>query len=170
MKIIPKKTYFCMYIVWKDTLTLKINEMKKLFVTLFALASFAFVSHAQTAAPVDSTKMPEITFDKVVNDFGKLPYSGNGATKFTFKNTGKTPLILSNVQSSCGCTVPEWPKEPVAPGESKVINVTYNTTRVGGFTKQITVYSNAKNGTVYLTIKGEVEPQAPQAAEPQPAK
>ena len=147
--------------------------MKKLFITLFAVAACAFASFAQdqpAAAPVDSSKMAEITFDKIVNDFGKIPYSGNGTTKFTFKNTGKSPLILSNVQSSCGCTVPTWPKEPVAPGESKSIDVTYNTTRVGGFTKQITVYSNAKNGTVYLTIKGEVEPQPTPAAEPTPAK
>ena len=147
--------------------------MKKIFVTLFAIAACTVASFAQTqstTAPVDSSKMPEITFDKIVNDFGKIPYSGNGSTKFTFKNTGKTPLILSNVQSSCGCTVPEWPKEPVAPGESKVINVTYNTTRVGAFTKQITVYSNAKNGTIYLTIKGEVEQQTTPAATPTPAK
>ena len=144
--------------------------MKTLLTTLCAIAFFAFAANAQTTQPVDSSKMPEITFDKTTHDFGKIAYAGNGATNFTLKNTGKTPLILSNVQSSCGCTVPEWPREPIAPGESKAIKVTYNTTRVGGFTKQITVYSNAKNGTIYLTIKGEVEPQPTPAATEQPAK
>lgn len=126
-------------------------------VALFGLASMAQTQPAAT--PVDSASMSEIVFDNVVHDFGKIPYASDGSTKFTFKNTGKSPLVLTNVQSSCGCTVPEWPKEPVEVGGSKFINVTYNTRRTGVFTKTITVYSNAKNGTVYLTIKGEIEPE-----------
>ncbi len=150
--------------------SLKSSKMKKLMLTLSAVVAFAFASLAQTA-PVDSSKMAEITFDKLVSDYGKLAYAADGTTKFVFKNTGKSPLILSNVQASCGCTVPEWPKEPVEPGASKVINVTYNTRRVGMFDKTITVYSNAKNGVVTLKIHGEVEPEAVQpAAQPTPAK
>jgi len=112
--------------------------------------------------------MSEITFDNTVHDFGKIAYASDGSTKFTFKNTGKSPLVLNNVQSSCGCTIPEWPREVVEPGASKSITVTYNTRRTGSFTKTVTVYSNAKNGTVYLTIKGEVLPEEP-AATPAPA-
>ena len=149
--------------------------MKNLFLTLCMVAGLSTASFAQTptttvtaAAPIDSTKMPEITFDKLVNDFGKLPYDGNGKCKFTFTNTGKTPLVLTNVQASCGCTIPTWPKEPIEPGKSNVIDVSYNTKRVGGFDKTVTVYSNAKNGTVYLKITGEVQPEVPAPA-PAPA-
>ena len=71
-------------------------------------------------------------------------------------------MILSNVKSSCGCTIPEWTKEPIMPKASGVIKVKYNTTRVGTFQKSITVYSNAKNSPVVLTIKGEVEKGSPE--------
>ena len=143
--------------------------MKKLIVTFFMVAAYGLVSMAQTqpATPVDSSKMSEITFDNIVHDFGKIEFAGDGTTKFNFKNTGKSPLVLNNVQSSCGCTIPEWPREVVEPGASKTITVTYNTRRTGVFTKTVTVYSNAKNGTIYLTIKGEVGPEP--ATTPAPA-
>ncbi|MCI7561981.1 MAG: DUF1573 domain-containing protein, partial [Bacteroidales bacterium] len=81
---------------------------------------------------------------------------GNGVTEFKYKNTGKVPLILSKVRSSCGCTVPSWSKEPLMPGQTGTITVKYNTNNVGQINKSITVESNASNGRVVLKIKGEV--------------
>ena len=76
--------------------------------------------------------------------------------EFKFTNEGKTPLILNNVRSSCGCTVPSWTKEPVQPGSGGSIKVVYNTASIGAFNKSVTVNSNAVNSTVLLQIKGNV--------------
>ena len=105
-----------------------------------------------------------ISFDKTTHDYGTIYQDADGNCVFTFTNTGKAPLILTNVYSSCGCTVPSWPKEPTMPGKSNVIKVKYNTSRVGAINKIITVESNACNivepsttqGVVKLKIKGNV--------------
>src|SRR6202007_2464419 len=91
----------------------------------------------------------------------------DGNCEFKFTNTGKEPLILGNCQGSCGCTVPNCPKEPILPGKSGVIKVHYNTKRVGPINKSVMVQSNAKSGMVTLTISGTVE--AAPVEEPFPA-
>lgn len=132
-------------------------------IALFFVATFlAFSVFAQDAAkessdqPAKNPNAPEITFDKTVHDYGTVPYKGDGSCEFKFTNTGKEPLILTNVRSSCGCTVPKWPREPVLPGQSDVIKVEYKTNRIGRINKTITVQSNASNNTVVLRIKGQV--------------
>lgn len=132
--------------------------MKKLVFLIGVLLMMAGVAMAQdTKAPENG---PEIEFEKLVHDYGEVPYNGNGECEFRFTNTGNEPLILQKPKSSCGCTVPTWPKEPILPGDSEVIKVTYKTTKVGPINKSITVTSNAKvNGTVVLRIKGTVLPQ-----------
>jgi len=136
--------------------------MKKILllaiVTMFAIVSFAQVESKQQAQPqpADNPNAPEITFDKLVHDYGTVPYNGDGKCVFTFTNTGKEPLILTNVRSSCGCTVPKWPREPILPGESDVIHVEYKTNRVGSINKSVTVQSNASNSNVVLRIAGQV--------------
>ena len=108
----------------------------------------------------DNAAAQEIKFKKETHDYGTVKYDGNGEGAFEFKNTGKAPLIISNAQGSCGCTVPEWPKEPIAPGKSAVIKVKYDTKRPGPINKTITVTSNAKaEPTKVLTIVGTVENQ-----------
>ena len=107
----------------------------------------------------------EITFEKTIHDYGKLPYRGNGECEFVFKNTGKEPLVLTNVKSSCGCTVPTWPREPIAKKKEGVIKVKYDTKRQGNFTKTITVFSNASNSPVRLTIRGQVTKPTPEEME-----
>jgi len=102
-------------------------------------------------------KAPEITFEKTTYDYGTIEKGSDGTCEFVFKNTGKQPLILNNCKSSCGCTVPKWPKEPIKKKQKGVIKVKYNTNRVGNFAKSVTVYSNAKNSPVRLTIKGKVK-------------
>jgi len=104
-------------------------------------------------------KKTRIEFENNTYDFGDLEFGSNGTCEFVFTNKGKEPLILSNVRSTCGCTVPEWPDKPVKEGESEIIRVSYDTYRVGAFTKVITVYSNAVNSPVRLFIKGRVKPK-----------
>lgn len=108
-------------------------------------------------AQKNSTNPPDsIVFAKTLHDYGTIAKGSDGNCEFKFTNKGKTPLVLSNVISSCGCTVPQWPKEPIAPGKSGTIKVKYDTNRVGIINKTITVNSNAKNASVILTIKGTV--------------
>lgn len=107
---------------------------------------------------------PEIEFEKVVHDYGDVPFNGDGTCEFRFTNTGNEPLLIQKPKSSCGCTIPSWPNEPILPGESDVIKVTYKTNRVGNINKTVTVTSNAlKNSTVVLRIKGRVLEQATEA-------
>ncbi len=103
---------------------------------------------------------PEIYFETISHDFGTFPEENGKVTcTFEFKNTGKADLVLQKVKASCGCTTPDWTKEPVKPGETGIVKATYNASgRPGSFTKTITVTSNA--GEKRLTIKGEVIPKA----------
>ncbi|MCQ2342562.1 MAG: DUF1573 domain-containing protein [Paludibacteraceae bacterium] len=107
---------------------------------------------------------PVITFEKTSHDFGRIQESdGRVSTVFNFKNEGMAPLVLSNVRASCGCTTPKWTREPVEPGQTGAITVTYNPNgRPGKFSKTITVTSNAKEQTLRLYIKGEVIPKPAQ--------
>jgi hypothetical protein len=129
-----------------------------LFFLLFLLPLAVLFAQSTEAVKVeDNPNAPEITFENTVHDYGTLVYGGDGTCYFKFTNTGKEPLIIQKPQSSCGCTVPSWPKEPILPGEGDQIKVTYNTKRVGAINKTVTVRSNAKNSTVVLRIKGKVE-------------
>ena len=90
-------------------------------------------------------------------DYGTIAHNADGKREFVFTNNGTKPLIITNAQGSCGCTVPSTPKEPIAPGAKGVIGVKYATDRVGAFTKTVTVTSNAEGQpTKILTIKGVV--------------
>ena len=143
--------------------------MKKVFSILVVMA-FVFAGVAQSgdtqAQPKKNKKVktPEITFVKLVHDYGQIEQGANGECEFEFKNTGKADLILTNCRSSCGCTVPSWLKDPIAPGEKSVIKVKYNTQRIGQINKTITVESNAVNDRVVLKITGNVNPKATEAA------
>ncbi|KRP05734.1 MAG: DUF1573 domain-containing protein [Schleiferiaceae bacterium] len=113
-------------------------------------SSFAFAQEANTNAA-------QISFTQETIDYGNIKKDANGEREFVFKNTGKEPLIITNCVGSCGCTVPVWPKTPIAPGEKASIKVKYDTRRVGRFQKTVTVTSNAGTPTKVLTIKGNVE-------------
>ena len=125
--------------------------MKKIFSTLcMALVAVAMMAQA-----------PVITFEKTEHDFGKINEDGGRVSVvFNFTNNGMTPLVLSNVKASCGCTTPTWTKEPVEPGKSGAITVTYNPNgRPGRFQKTVTITSNASEATTRVYIKGEVIPK-----------
>ncbi len=131
--------------------------MKKSLLAFGVLIATIFSTVQAQEAEV-KTSLAEIKFDKDVHDYGNIKQNANGTCEFKFKNTGKEPLIISMARGSCGCTVPEWPKEPIKPGESASIKVNYDTKRVGQISKTVTITSNAKNEpSKTLTIKGNVE-------------
>lgn len=101
-------------------------------------------------------KVGVFEFKTEVIDYGKINKNADGNRVFIFKNTGNSPIIISKVKGSCGCTVASKPNKPVMPGESAEINVKYATNRVGTFSKSITVTSNAKIKHKVLRIKGTV--------------
>ncbi|MFO7939268.1 MAG: DUF1573 domain-containing protein [Bacteroidales bacterium] len=132
--------------------------MRKLFFTLcISLLWITAWSQEEKIETKKNPNAPEIFFEETEHNFGTIPYKGEGECTFTFKNTGKDPLILTNVRSSCGCTVPQWPKEPFKKRKEGTITIKYDTRIVGAFSKTIRVYSNATNSPIVLTIKGKVE-------------
>ncbi len=153
--------------------------MKKL--TILSIALFAFgitnaqettktkiakkaISKKATVAKTPIAKTIEngakMVFETETIDYGTIEPNSNGVREFVFVNSGKKPLIISSATGSCGCTVPTFPKEPIAPGAKGVISVKYDTSRAGqAFTKSVTVNSNSEGTpSKTLTIKGNVLP------------
>ena len=125
--------------------------MRKLF-TLIIIMLFGIYSYSQEGL----IKKAEITFEKTIINYGTIDKGTNGVRDFVFTNTGNAPLIISNVKSTCGCTIPKKPEKPILPGESDKIQVKYDTKRVGFIRKSISVTSNASNPSVVLKITGQV--------------
>ena len=121
--------------------------------TLVTFALILFVSFTSFG----QDEKPAFKFDTETIDYGKIALGSNGKRVFEFTNVGKSPLIISRVQASCGCTVPKKPDQPILPGEKGQIEVSYDTKRPGGFSKAITIFSNAKNPRKMIKIKGYVE-------------
>ena len=140
--------------------------MKKAILTfgMMLLAVMAFEVNAQaTAAPAAKAIQvggAEISFEKEVHDYGVMEQNGNGQCEFVFTNTGTEPLLITNARGSCGCTVPDWPREPIAPGASSAIKVKYDTKRLGLINKSVTITSNAETSTKIIRIKGEIKAPA----------
>ena len=120
---------------------------------LFSIAFVLFLTFNLNA----QDQKPQFKFEKEMINYGKIAQNSNGKRVFVFTNVGKSPLVITKVQASCGCTVPKKPKDPIMPGEKGEIEVSYDTKRVGGFSKAITIYSNAKNPRKVLRIRGMVE-------------
>ena len=135
--------------------------MKKLFLaSLIALMTMGAVNaQEQKKNESDAANQhgPKIVFAEKEHNYGTIQKGGDGNCSFTFTNTGDEPLILSSVRASCGCTTPKWTQKPVMPGKTGEIGVRYNTNSVGGFTKTVTITSNAVNeARVVVKIKGNV--------------
>lgn len=111
-----------------------------------------------------------LKFEKETHDFGKVAQGVPASYEFKFKNTGNQPVVISNVQASCGCTTPEWTNTPVLPGKSGFIKASYNAAAMGTFNKSITVTSNGTNATQVLYIKGTVVDKAELKAALTPAQ
>lgn len=127
----------------------KRDMMKKVILLAFvSLLSFAVKAQEKTA---------KIEFKSETIDYGTIAKDSDGVRVFEFTNTGNAPLVISKVSSSCGCTIPKKPEEPIMPGKTGEIQVKYDTKRVGPIRKAVTVISNADTPTKVLKIKGEVK-------------
>ena len=148
--------------------------MKKIFLLATLTILSVTTSNAQAAkketkkavtAKVETPKVEgaSMVFVSETIDYGTIAHNADGKREFVFTNNGNKPLIITNATGSCGCTVPTYPKEPIAPGAKAVIGVKYATDRVGAFTKTVTLTTNATEPSKTLTIKGTV------LADPTPA-
>ena len=130
--------------------------MRKVFTLLFiGLLAQGVLGQTKEDVLKDFTG-PVFEFDTEVIDYGEIEANSDGNRVFTFKNVGKSPLIISQVKGSCGCTVPTKPDKPIMPGETGEIKVKYATNRIGPFSKTVTITSNAYEDTKVLRIKGRV--------------
>lgn len=116
--------------------------------SILALLIFVLCSFAGPKAAIEWTTTE--------HDFGKIERNKPVTIEFTFKNPGMIPLVVTDVKSSCGCTVPDYPKEPIAPNGEGTIVVTYDAKVSGYFSKTVSVYTNTGEGVTQLFIKGEV--------------
>jgi hypothetical protein len=153
--------------------------MKKyLFVSAVALSAFMFSCNSETSETevVDETTVvaPEVnteealpttvvteltslSIDRMEHDFGKIPDTAPVETSFVITNTGDKPLLVTNAQGSCGCTVPEYPKEPLAPGESRDMKISFNPNgKEGVNNKTVTITANTEPATTIINIKSDV--------------
>jgi hypothetical protein len=122
-------------------------DMKKLIALFALILGFAFTSNAQGA----------LKFKQEKHDFGTITEGTVATYSFEFTNTGKTPVVISNVQPSCGCTTPEWTREPVMPGKTGKVTASYNSAgRPGNFNKTVTVMNNGQMSQIVLSIQGSV--------------
>ena len=130
------------------------------FAIIFTLLITSFIyTNAQTNEDVTvsaSKKGAYIQFDNLIFNFDTIIFGQEAKHDFLFKNTGTDTLKISEVRSTCGCTVPKWNSNAIAPGQSDKITVLYDSHRSGGFSKGITIYSNARNNEVIIMIEGEV--------------
>ena len=141
--------------------------MKHLFLLALAVLTWSCNSDLQNASVnagdvyvsgnSQNPQLPQLSFDAEVFNFGLLTQGEKVSHDFYFKNTGKKPLIISAAEGSCGCTVPEYPKDPIAPGESGVIKVTFNTeSKSGTQEKTVTLVTNCEPSTRLLRIQAEI--------------
>lgn len=106
---------------------------------------------------VDPKNPPVMTFEESTYDFGTISQGERVKHTYFFKNTGKSPLIIHSAQGSCGCTIPEWPKEPVQPGEEGKIEVSFNSEYKSGHQeKMVTILANTKPTKTFIKITGDV--------------
>jgi hypothetical protein len=115
-----------------------------------------FVFFTSMTVFAQSTTKPEFKFVKELINYGKIVQNSDRHRIFEFTNVGKSPLIIKDIKTSCDCTVPEIPTAPIMPGEKGRITVSYDTSKIGGFSKQITLFSNAKTEIKIIRIKGFV--------------
>ncbi len=130
--------------------------MKKLLFCLLLLPAIGFSQGTADAKPAQDNG-PQFQFKEDTWDFGNIPEGVPAVHTFEFTSVGKEPIVISQSTASCGCTTPVWTKEPVVPGKTGIVAVTYNAAREGSFVKTVTVLSNTGEPK-YLTIKGNVVP------------
>ena len=155
------------------------NIMKKILLSLslaiFALTAVTAQSVEKTGEAAEKkaaemTPGPKMNFETMVMDYGEIEKGSDPLRKFTFVNDGTEPLVIKTAKGSCGCTVPDWPKEPILPGEQGSIDVRYDTNRIGQFSKSVTLTTNIGDEKIVLTIKGKVNNVAVEESVPEKEK
>lgn len=131
-----------------------LHNSRKIYLALLFFALISTFGFSQEKAATE--KIGKFSFETEEIDYGKIEQHADGVRVFKFTNTGNAPIVITNAKGSCGCTVPTYPKNVILPGETGEINVKYATDRIGGFTKTVTLMSNASEPSKVLRIKGEV--------------
>lgn len=135
--------------------------MKKLAVLLFiGCISFSLNAQEKTTGTKVDPNAPKFKFATKTVDYGTIERNADGIRLLKFTNVGKSPLIIASAKSSCGCTVPSIPKEPIMPGEKGEIAVKYDTNRVGQIAKSITITSNADRPKIVIPVRGTVKKES----------
>lgn len=146
-----KKIYFLSFLSLILLLSCKENAASK-------IKADNLVKAVQRDAKM-ATEVPIMSFDETEHDFGTINENDIVETVFNFENTGKTDLIITNATATCGCTIPEWPKHPIKPGEKGLIKVKFNSRgKKNKQNKTVTLSTNTKNGREFLKIKAQVTP------------
>lgn len=144
--------------------------MKKFIVAIFTISTFMscapdnstistdIVANPQSASGEEATaKLPAIKFEEELFEFGEITQGEKVEHTFMFTNTGEADLIVTSAKGSCGCTVPEWPKKPIKPGEKGEINVVFNSEgKKGRQHKKVTIVANTQPSTNVIAISGEI--------------
>ncbi|MDA6068513.1 DUF1573 domain-containing protein [Flavobacterium sp. AC] len=136
-------------------------KMIKISMLALALSLMSFSAIAPIQSMTSEEKLVEAAASTIVwkaetIDVGQIPQGTPKAIVYEFKNTGKTAVVITNVQGSCGCTATDYTKEPILPGKSAKVTATYNAANKGGFTKTVTVTTSAESTPKVLTLKGTV--------------
>ncbi len=130
--------------------------MKKLALLLFIGSISLSINAQNTAVKEADPNAPKFKFETKTVDYGTIEQKSDPIRVFKFTNVGKSPLIISNVKGSCGCTVPSTPKEPIMPGKTGEITVKYDTNRIGQISKTITITSNADRPSITIPVRGKI--------------
>lgn len=120
------------------------------------IAATLFITSIAFSQETKDTTAGVLEFETEVIDYGKIKQNDDGNRSFKFKNTGNSPITIANVKGSCGCTVATKPNKPILPGETAEIGIKYATNRIGGFSKTVTITSDASMQRKVLRIKGIV--------------
>lgn len=140
-----------------------LRNTKTLFLVAVAgasLMSFTLLNSSKAVVPTEITEVqqgPQMVFEETEHQFGKINQGEKVSHTFVFKNTGDAPLIINSASGSCGCTVPEWPHEPIMPGAKGEVHVIFNSTgKRGPQNKSVTLNTNVSETPIRIYIKGEV--------------
>lgn len=126
------------------------------FALLTLVLTFAGPGCSEDPEHEAKKKGQELWFDEYLHDYGQITRGSDGLWTFACKNLGETPIVINKVRSTCGCTIPDWTKEPIEPGATGEITIKYNTALTGTFLKSLYVYSSAANSPVKIQVKGKV--------------
>jgi len=131
--------------------------MKKFALILFiGFLAISVNAQEKVEAKTADENTPVFKFETEIVDYGDIARNSDGIKLLKFTNIGKSPIIITNVKGSCGCTVPTSPKEPIMPGEEGEIQIKYATNRIGAFSKTVTITSNAVRPNIIIPVKGTV--------------